>query len=111
MNSVKKYQVKPKPAITLLDFLLECKICDKQRRPLSKEFIRILEKSIGGSYDSYQLLDYGSVSIFLTNPQSCSHRTISTIRLDLVWGDTSALAFLDLDQEGQPVSLDIIPIN
>lgn len=82
----------------------------RDSKTLSDDWIRVLEESVGGRYHGHTQLDLGAISIFMTNPRSCVTRAQRTIRVDILWGDTSvAAAYLDVDSGGGPLTLDIFP--
>ena len=77
---------------------------------LTGDFLVAFEESFGKLYHGHIVLDLGVVSIFLTDPRSCTTRCTRTIKLHEKWNDYSvAAALLDRDVDGVPLTLDIFP--
>jgi hypothetical protein len=75
------------------------------------EFIKtkLHENGLGGDYTGHTVHDFSTVSIYLGEPKSCATKAKQSIRVDKEWQDRSVIAaFLDLDEDGIPLCLDII---
>lgn len=76
-------------------------------KQLPDDLVQALENKFGGAYYGHGQLGHGIVTIFLATPRLCMSRSRSTVNV----GDSSVTAaFLDLDEDGRPLSLDIYPM-
>lgn len=70
----------------------------------------MLEAALGGKYHGHKTLEFGIVTIFLNLPKSCMSKANRTTLVNQLFGDDSvSCAYLDFDQDENPLSLDIIP--
>lgn len=70
---------------------------------------KLREKGLGGAYTGHTVHDFQAVSIYLGCPKSCATKARNSIRVDREWDDHSVIAaYLDIDEDGNPLCLDII---
>jgi hypothetical protein len=74
-------------------------------------FVKGLEQSLGVKYHGHTVVDFGAVTLYFSDSRSCSTRTVKTLKLDKLFADLSvSAALLDLDEYGNPITLDIHPL-
>lgn len=76
---------------------------------LPAEVIQFIESKVPEArYQGHMESDL-CITVFFQDARSCVTRSRKTVRADIDWRDSSVImAFLDYDEEGKPLCLDIL---